>query len=73
MLPPGISFNAVSDKALAAAKNSKPPKSFWGWEEMLTVNKDGFFPYTPETNLLYGLRSHRHAERGRPRQRVCAP
>ena len=56
MLPPGLSFNAVSDKALAAAKASKLPKSYWGWEEMLVPNKNGFFPYTPATNLLYGLR-----------------
>lgn len=55
MLPPGISFNAVSDKALAAARNSKMTKSFWGWEEMLAMNKTGFFPYTPATNILYGL------------------
>ena len=56
MLPPGLSFNAVSDKALAAAKQSKLPKSFWSWDEMLGPNKNGFFPYTPSTNLLYGLR-----------------
>ncbi|MEK7874653.1 MAG: aminotransferase class V-fold PLP-dependent enzyme, partial [Pseudomonadota bacterium] len=56
MLPPGLSFNAVSDKALAAAKTSKLPKSYWSWEEMLAPNKNGFFPYTPATNLLYGLR-----------------
>ncbi len=55
MLPPGISFNAVSDKALAASKNSRLPKSFWGWEEMIAVNKNNFFPYTPATNILYGL------------------
>jgi alanine-glyoxylate transaminase / serine-glyoxylate transaminase / serine-pyruvate transaminase len=55
MLPPGISFNALSDKALAASKNSKSLKSFWGWEEMLNSNKTGYFPYTPNTNLLYGL------------------
>jgi alanine-glyoxylate transaminase/serine-glyoxylate transaminase/serine-pyruvate transaminase len=55
MLPPGISFNAISDKALAAAKTSKSLKSFWGWEEMLNSNKTGYFPYTPNTNLLYGL------------------
>jgi alanine-glyoxylate transaminase / serine-glyoxylate transaminase / serine-pyruvate transaminase len=55
MLPPGISFNAVSDKALAASKTSKLPKSFWGWEEMIAVNKNNFFPYTPATNILYGL------------------
>ncbi|NBR28868.1 MAG: aminotransferase class V-fold PLP-dependent enzyme, partial [Betaproteobacteria bacterium] len=56
MLPPGLSFNAVSEKALAAAKNSKLPKSYWSWEDMLGPNKNGFFPYTPSTNLLYGLR-----------------
>ncbi len=55
MLPPGISFNAVSDKALAAAAKATLPKSFWGWEEMIANNKNGFFPYTPATNLLYGL------------------
>jgi alanine-glyoxylate transaminase/serine-glyoxylate transaminase/serine-pyruvate transaminase len=55
MLPPGLGFNAVSDKALAASKSSRMPKSYFGWEEMLSANKDGFFPYTPATNLLYGL------------------
>jgi alanine-glyoxylate transaminase/serine-glyoxylate transaminase/serine-pyruvate transaminase len=55
MLPPGMSFNAVSDKAIAAAKSSKCPKSFWSWEDMLTMNKIGFFPYTPATNMLHGL------------------
>jgi alanine-glyoxylate transaminase / serine-glyoxylate transaminase / serine-pyruvate transaminase len=56
MLPPGLSFNCVSDKALAAAKTAKLPRSYWNWEEMLAANKDGWFPYTPATNLLYGLR-----------------
>jgi alanine-glyoxylate transaminase / serine-glyoxylate transaminase / serine-pyruvate transaminase len=56
MLPPGLSFNCVSDKALAAAKAAKLPRSYWNWEEMLASNKDGWFPYTPATNLLYGLR-----------------
>jgi len=56
MLPPGLSFNAVSDKALAAAKQAKLPRSYWNWEEMIAANKDGWFPYTPATNLLYGLR-----------------
>ena len=55
MLPPGLGFNAVSEKALAAAKTSKLPKSYFSWEEMLPANKEGFFPYTPATNLLYGL------------------
>ena len=55
MLPPGMSFNAVSDKALAASKQSKLPKSFWSWEDMVNMNKIGFFPYTPATNMLHGL------------------
>ncbi|HEX6000940.1 MAG TPA: aminotransferase class V-fold PLP-dependent enzyme [Hyphomicrobiaceae bacterium] len=55
MLPPGLGFNAISDKALAAARQARLPKSYFGWEEMLAPNKDGFFPYTPATNLLYGL------------------
>jgi alanine-glyoxylate transaminase/serine-glyoxylate transaminase/serine-pyruvate transaminase len=56
MLPPGLSFNAVSAKALAASKAAKLPRSFWDWGEMIASNKDGYFPYTPATNLLYGLR-----------------
>ncbi|HVY66238.1 MAG TPA: aminotransferase class V-fold PLP-dependent enzyme [Gammaproteobacteria bacterium] len=56
MLPPGLSFNAVSAKALAASKTAKLPRAFWGWDEMLSANKNGYFPYTPATNLLYGLR-----------------
>jgi alanine-glyoxylate transaminase/serine-glyoxylate transaminase/serine-pyruvate transaminase len=56
MLPPGLSFNAVSDKARAAARSAGLPKSYWGWEAMLAANRNGFFPYTPATNLLYGLR-----------------
>jgi alanine-glyoxylate transaminase/serine-glyoxylate transaminase/serine-pyruvate transaminase len=55
MLPPGMSFNAVSDKALAASKTSKLGKSFWAWDEMLAMNKNGYFPYTPGTMLLFGL------------------
>jgi alanine-glyoxylate transaminase / serine-glyoxylate transaminase / serine-pyruvate transaminase len=55
MLPPGLSFNAVSEKALSVAKTSKMPKSFWGWDEMIASNKTGFFPYTPATNMLYAL------------------
>ncbi|HEY1310479.1 MAG TPA: aminotransferase class V-fold PLP-dependent enzyme, partial [Pseudolabrys sp.] len=55
MLPPGMSFNAVSDKALAANKTSKLPKSFWAWDEMIAMNKVGFFPYTPATQMLQGL------------------
>jgi alanine-glyoxylate transaminase/serine-glyoxylate transaminase/serine-pyruvate transaminase len=56
MLPPGLSFNAVSDKAIVASKSAKLPRSYWSWDEMLANNKSGFFPYTPATNLLYGLR-----------------
>jgi alanine-glyoxylate transaminase/serine-glyoxylate transaminase/serine-pyruvate transaminase len=56
MLPPGLSFNAISGKAVAASKSSLLPKSYWRWEEMLEANRKGFFPYTPATNLLYGLR-----------------
>ncbi len=56
MLPPGLGFNAVSQKALAAGKSSRTPRSYWDWEEMLKANASYFFPYTPATNLLYGLR-----------------
>ena len=56
MLPPGLSFNAISDKAIEASKSSKLLKSYWAWDDMLTVNATGYFPYTPATNLLYGLR-----------------
>ena len=56
MLPPGLSFNALSDKALAAAKDAGLPRSYWAWDEMLASGKSGYFPYTPATNLLYGLR-----------------
>lgn len=56
MLPPGLSFNAISEKALAASQVSTLPKSYWAWEPMLKANKNGFFPYTPATNLLFGLR-----------------
>jgi alanine-glyoxylate transaminase/serine-glyoxylate transaminase/serine-pyruvate transaminase len=55
MLPPGMSFNAISDKAIAASKTSKLPKSFWSWEDMMNMNKVGFFPYTPATNMLQGM------------------
>jgi alanine-glyoxylate transaminase/serine-glyoxylate transaminase/serine-pyruvate transaminase len=56
MLPPGIAFNAISAKARAATKTARFPKSYWNWEEMLAANKSGYFPYTPATNMLYGLR-----------------
>ena len=56
MLPPGLGFNALSPKAIAAAALSTSPKSYWSWEEMIETNKTGFFPTTPATNMLYGLR-----------------
>ena len=56
MLPPGLGFNAISAKALVAAKSARLPKSYWAWDEMLTANKGGFFPSSPATNMLYGLR-----------------
>jgi alanine-glyoxylate transaminase / serine-glyoxylate transaminase / serine-pyruvate transaminase len=56
MLPPGLSFNAISEKALAASKSARLTRSYWDWQGMLAPNKSGFFPYTPATNLLYGLR-----------------
>ncbi len=55
MLPPGLSFNAVSEKALAASKTADLKRSYWSWEEMTAPNAKGYFPYTPATNLLYGL------------------
>jgi alanine-glyoxylate transaminase/serine-glyoxylate transaminase/serine-pyruvate transaminase len=56
MLPPGLGFNAISAKALTAAKSARLPKSYWAWDEMLNANKGGFFPSSPATNMLYGLR-----------------
>ncbi len=55
MLPPGLGFNAVSDKAMAAAKAGGMPRSYWDWQEMMGPNRTGYFPYTPATSLLYGL------------------
>jgi alanine-glyoxylate transaminase / serine-glyoxylate transaminase / serine-pyruvate transaminase len=54
-MPPGMSFNAVSEKAFAASKSAKLPRSFFMWEDMLNMYKQGFFPYTPATQMLYGL------------------
>jgi alanine-glyoxylate transaminase / serine-glyoxylate transaminase / serine-pyruvate transaminase len=56
MLPPGLSFNCISPKALAASKAASLPRSYWAWDEMIANGKGGYFPYTPATNLLYGLR-----------------
>jgi alanine-glyoxylate transaminase/serine-glyoxylate transaminase/serine-pyruvate transaminase len=55
MLPPGLSFNAVSDKALAASRTARLPRSYFAWDEIIAMNRQGYFPYTPATNLLYGL------------------
>jgi alanine-glyoxylate transaminase/serine-glyoxylate transaminase/serine-pyruvate transaminase len=56
MLPPGLSFNAISEKALAANKSATLPRSYWDWQEMLGPNRNGYFPFTPATTLLYGLK-----------------
>jgi alanine-glyoxylate transaminase / serine-glyoxylate transaminase / serine-pyruvate transaminase len=55
MLPPGIGFNALSPRALEVSKSAKLPRSYWAWDEIVEMNKDGYWPYTPNTNLLYGL------------------
>jgi alanine-glyoxylate transaminase/serine-glyoxylate transaminase/serine-pyruvate transaminase len=55
MLPPGLGFNALSPKALAASRAAKLPRSYWGWDEIVEMNRNGYWPYTPNTNLLYGL------------------
>jgi alanine-glyoxylate transaminase/serine-glyoxylate transaminase/serine-pyruvate transaminase len=55
MLPPGISFNAISPRAQEAASKARLPRSFWAWDDIVSMNKDGYWPYTPNTNLLYGL------------------
>lgn len=60
MLPPGLGLNAISDKALETSKSSSFSKSYWDWESMMKDNQSGFFPYTPSTNLLYGLRESLH-------------
>jgi alanine-glyoxylate transaminase / serine-glyoxylate transaminase / serine-pyruvate transaminase len=57
MLPPGLAFNAVSDKAIAASKAAKLPRSYWAWDEIIASNAQGYWPYTPSTNLLYGLQA----------------
>ena len=55
MLPPGLSFNAVSEKAIAASRSARLPRAYWRWDEMIAMNRQGYFPTTPATNLLYGL------------------
>jgi alanine-glyoxylate transaminase / serine-glyoxylate transaminase / serine-pyruvate transaminase len=56
MLPPGLSFNAISERALTSSRQARLPRSYWAWEPMLAANANGFFPTTPATNLLFGLR-----------------
>jgi alanine-glyoxylate transaminase/serine-glyoxylate transaminase/serine-pyruvate transaminase len=60
MLPPGLGVNGISQKALVASKSARLPKSYWDWEPMIHINRSGFFPYTPATNLLFGLRESLH-------------
>ena len=60
ILPPGLGFNAISEKALTLSKLAKLPKSYWDWEAMISINRSGFFPFTPATNLLFGLRESLH-------------
>ncbi len=68
MLPPGLSFNAISEKALAASKTAKLPRAYWDWQQMLESNRTGFFPFTPAINMLFGLREALHmlGEEGLP-------
>src|SRR6202040_1000113 len=88
MLPPGLGFNAVSKKALAMSKTARLPRSYWDWEAMLDTGRTGFFPYTPATNLLFGLREslrmlldeeglpavfHRHQRHGEATPRAVRP
>jgi len=56
MLPPGLGFNAISDKALAAAESARLPRAYWDWRPIIRDNRGSMYPYTPATNLLYGLR-----------------
>jgi alanine-glyoxylate transaminase/serine-glyoxylate transaminase/serine-pyruvate transaminase len=72
MLPPGLSFNAISDKALAAHRRASMPRSFWDWTAMLKANEQGLFPYTPSTNLLYGLQEALAMLREEGLPNVCA-
>jgi alanine-glyoxylate transaminase/serine-glyoxylate transaminase/serine-pyruvate transaminase len=60
MLPPGLGLNGISEKARAVSKSARLPKSYWDWEAMISINRSGFFPYTPATNLLFGLRESLH-------------
>jgi alanine-glyoxylate transaminase/serine-glyoxylate transaminase/serine-pyruvate transaminase len=70
MLPPGLGFNAISEKALAASKSARLPRAYWDWQPMFSQNVNGFFPYTPATNLLFGLRESLHMLREEGLQNV---
>ncbi len=72
MLPPGLGLNAISQKALAASKSARLARSYWDWEPMIRDNTAGFFPYTPATNLLYGLREALHMLFDEGLENVCA-
>ena len=72
MLPPGLSFNAISPKARTASARARLPRSYWGWDAMLAANEAGFFPYTPSTNLLFGLREALQMLREEGLERVFA-
>ena len=73
MLPPGLGFNAISDKALAASSSARLPRSYWDWAPMIKNNAAGFFTTTPATNLLYGLREAVADADGRRARRTCLP
>jgi alanine-glyoxylate transaminase/serine-glyoxylate transaminase/serine-pyruvate transaminase len=60
MLPPGLAFNAISERAMTASKAAKMSRSYWDWQEILEMSRNGFFPYTPSINLIYGLREALH-------------
>ena len=72
MLPPGLGLNAIGEKAMAANKTARLPRAYWDWQPMLAQNKSGFFPYTPATNLLYGLRESLAMIREEGRENVFA-
>jgi alanine-glyoxylate transaminase/serine-glyoxylate transaminase/serine-pyruvate transaminase len=72
MLPPGLGLNAIGEKALSASKSARMPRAYWDWQSMLGQNKSGFFPYTPATNLLYGLRESLAMLREEGRENVFA-
>ncbi len=72
MMPPGMSFNALSSKALAASKTATLPRSFWAWDEIVAMNEGGYWPYTPNTNLLYGLHEALEMILGQGLERIFA-